>query len=338
MSFWTTTWKELENAKWDFNLREYPIFDETYRPILNKKIRDHYLFCEIGLETPALFTHFLNRKMSEIMPYYNQLYKSQKEAENLQPFVTTKRDRWLDRNEEGTLTGATTDKETGNRSKAGTMSGTESKNETGESHTTDTGNETGVGKQVGNQNQNTTDNRQTTSNQVTEGSTTNQMGEQLIFSDTPQVTIAGQNAFADETGKISGNFFATNANWNNRNEAGTSHTEQDTTGDEKNQGTLQADSTINSNSTVDKTGKSDTTTSGEMTGNKSEETSENEDTTRNAEGTQKQDTTGHTFEKEGWSGYDGVIPEILEKWRKCFLNIDLMVIEQLRTLFMGVYG
>lgn len=55
----------------------YPIFDESYRDPLNKKIQEHYWFYEIGHETIGIFTFALNRKMREIMPYYNQLYESQ---------------------------------------------------------------------------------------------------------------------------------------------------------------------------------------------------------------------------------------------------------------------
>lgn len=36
----------------------------------------HYWMREIGAETAGLFKLYLNRTMAEIMPYYNQLYKS----------------------------------------------------------------------------------------------------------------------------------------------------------------------------------------------------------------------------------------------------------------------
>lgn len=66
----------LVSNGFDLGMRGYPIFDESYREQLNGKIIEHYWFREIGLETPALFKRFLNRKMNEIMPYYNQLYES----------------------------------------------------------------------------------------------------------------------------------------------------------------------------------------------------------------------------------------------------------------------
>lgn len=77
MSKYTTEIRWLVETGWNFGLKDYPIFDEAYRAGLNQKIIEHYYFREIGFETPALFNRFLNRKMAEIMPYYNQLYKSQ---------------------------------------------------------------------------------------------------------------------------------------------------------------------------------------------------------------------------------------------------------------------
>lgn len=59
------------------SLMKYPIFDEGYRTPLNQKILDHYWMREIGQETPDMFLFFLRRKMNEIMPYYNQLYKTE---------------------------------------------------------------------------------------------------------------------------------------------------------------------------------------------------------------------------------------------------------------------
>lgn len=67
----------VENG-FDLGLTEYPIFDSEYRETLNAKILQHYWFREIGQETPALFRFMLKRKMNEIMPYYNELYKTEK--------------------------------------------------------------------------------------------------------------------------------------------------------------------------------------------------------------------------------------------------------------------
>ena len=76
MAKYTTELGSIVKTGYDLGLDVYPIFDESYRAGLNAKIIEHYYFREIGLETAGLFKRFLNRKMNEIMPYYNQLYMS----------------------------------------------------------------------------------------------------------------------------------------------------------------------------------------------------------------------------------------------------------------------
>jgi hypothetical protein len=59
-------------------LGTYPIFNENYRKVLNGKIIDEYFTREIGTETIDNFQLMLRRKMDQIMPYYNQLYLSER--------------------------------------------------------------------------------------------------------------------------------------------------------------------------------------------------------------------------------------------------------------------
>lgn len=77
LSKYTTELRYLIENEFDIGLKTYPIFDENYRKILNSKIIEHFYFREIGFETAELFKRYLNRTMNEIMPYYNQLYKSE---------------------------------------------------------------------------------------------------------------------------------------------------------------------------------------------------------------------------------------------------------------------
>lgn len=55
----------------------FPLWDENYREVLCSKILAHFYFHEIGYETVPLFLFQFNRKLNEIMPYYNDLYKTQ---------------------------------------------------------------------------------------------------------------------------------------------------------------------------------------------------------------------------------------------------------------------
>lgn len=55
---------------------DFPIFDPLYKLPLCKKIIEHYYTREIGEETYGLWHLRLRARMRDIMPYYNQLYKS----------------------------------------------------------------------------------------------------------------------------------------------------------------------------------------------------------------------------------------------------------------------
>lgn len=85
MAKYTITIKSLIDNNFDFKMVSYPIFDENYRNTLNQNILYHYYENEIGFETASLFRFYLNQKLNEIMPYYNELYKVQKKLidENL---------------------------------------------------------------------------------------------------------------------------------------------------------------------------------------------------------------------------------------------------------------
>lgn len=55
---------------------DYALFDPLYKRQLETKILRHYYTREIGFETVALWQFKLKTKLIEILPYYNQLYKS----------------------------------------------------------------------------------------------------------------------------------------------------------------------------------------------------------------------------------------------------------------------
>lgn len=55
-----------------------PFFDEDYRSVLCQKILKHYYLREICCETVGIWTLWMNTRLEEIMPYYNQLYESAK--------------------------------------------------------------------------------------------------------------------------------------------------------------------------------------------------------------------------------------------------------------------
>lgn len=103
---------------------DFPIFDEAYRGILERKILKHFYTREIGEETVGLWKLRLDTKMNEIMPYYNKLYTS--ELLEFNPLYTTdltrKKDNEITGQNEGTVD--STNSSTSNGTGSGTNSGT----------------------------------------------------------------------------------------------------------------------------------------------------------------------------------------------------------------------
>lgn len=89
---------------------DFPIFDESYRSVLETKIVRHYYTREIGFETVALWKHFLNVRMNEIMPKYNKLYEA--EALDFDPFANIN----YTESYEGTGSGTNSNTDTGTMS------------------------------------------------------------------------------------------------------------------------------------------------------------------------------------------------------------------------------
>ena len=149
---------------------DFPIFDENYRQVLCRKILKHYYTREIAHETVGRWKLALNAKLNEIMPYYNQLYKS--ELLKFNPFY----DVDLTRSREGSGTRDTT----GSTSNTSTESGTNTKTDTVTSKETssDTSNSTESSTSK------TTESN--SNNTVTNDNTLNR------FSDTPQNSMDTQ--------------------------------------------------------------------------------------------------------------------------------------------------
>lgn len=66
-----SSWDKIFTSKVSF-------FDEAYRSVLCQKILKHYYLREICSETVGIWTLWMNTRLEEIMPYYNQLYESAK--------------------------------------------------------------------------------------------------------------------------------------------------------------------------------------------------------------------------------------------------------------------
>ena len=133
---------EILNNSWNkIFTTKAEIFDENYRAVICKKILKHYYLREIGSETVGIWKLWLNTRLEEILPYYNQLYKSALLEFNplYDVNITRTHNRTIDENktENGTSTETSTDKNTGSGTRDNTASGT-NKN-SGTSNVSDSG-------------------------------------------------------------------------------------------------------------------------------------------------------------------------------------------------------
>lgn len=98
---------------WDF---DYPSFYEgEAKKAFEKKVIDHYYFRQIGQETTGRWLHMFRTRMREIMPYYIQLYESEKFMQDIEdPFATVDVTETFEqtRTDEEATTGKTSDSST----------------------------------------------------------------------------------------------------------------------------------------------------------------------------------------------------------------------------------
>lgn len=260
----------------DFN---FPIFDESYRSVLETKILRHYYTREIGLETVGLWKLKLSTKLNEIMPYYNKLYKSELIEFNPLYDVELTRERKI----EG----------------KGTKDTENSENRSGSNNTETTQNNDSTVKETGGDKSTTNGTANGTQNQNTNGNGTN------MYSDTPQGAITDLQAgryLTNATIDSATNTFA----------GASSDTTTQTTENTNN-------STVDSSGSVAGTTESDFNS--KMDGFSNTTLSNTEDYLERVIGS----NGGENFSKR------------LNDYRSTFINIDMMVINELEDLFFGLW-
>lgn len=312
MAKYTVTIYELIQSGWDFDLKNYPIWSEQYRQSLNKKILDHYMFREIGFETPQMFNFYINRTLNEIMPYYNQLYETT--ILDFDPLSNYKIDETINYDEIVKLI-SSIDNETQYKDDTDTgFDGKTSRDITSITHndssgTTDT-------------NTNTDSNSNQSGNSHSDTSTTDLYVENGRYSDTPQGMLS-KGFMSDDTWASAANQKDTSNNGNN-NQTTINETDTDSKQTTESNTKTSAVNDINQSDTGDVITNNNTTTSSNGSGTSNTDTKSNTD----------KDSNRHRVA----SGYMGITPyEIIKQMRDLIINIDMMIIDDLSELFMGIY-
>lgn len=238
---------------------DFPIFDENYRNVLETKILKHYYTREIGLETYGLWKLKLDTKLNEIMPFYNQLYKSA--LLDFNPLYEVDYSK------------------TGNRDSSGTRDNTENNSESYD-ESTDT-NES--------HDDSTTNSNDGTLTKGTTTTTTN------YFSDTPQGAISNV---------IDGTYL-TNATYNVTGNTGSDNT--------SNSGSADSEGSSKSKNEKDGSRKGSKTSNSNLT-----------------------DTESYLESVRGKMSSKSYSTLLME-YRETFINIDMMLIEELSDLFFGLW-
>lgn len=307
------------NDSWDKIFTAFPIYDEAHRADLCKKILRHYYTDEIAFETYGLWQLAINTKLVEIMPQYNSLYKAS--AEIINPLYNKSLSRQYDGTSKGTNKDTRTDNLTDTASATTTATGTDTR--------TDNMTDTNGGSVITKSDSKRTDALKAvtdnTSTSTTTSSASNNSSNDSFTSDTPQGSLSDVKA-----GK-----YMTNAS------IGTST--GSTSGNDKND--MTAKNTVNNTGTVSNTGTDTVTDSHTLTKTgtvKNDSTnSMTSDSTLSKTGTVVNDgidsrTDAHT---ETVTGYEGsaTYAELLKKYSDAIINIDMMIINDLSTMFMQIW-
>lgn len=276
---------------------DYPIFDTAYKAGLEEKIIRHFYTREICEETYGLWKLRLEAKMNEIMPLYNQLYESERLEFN--PLYDA------DYHKDGTGS------DTRDREREGTTGRTTTNSGTDTRSNTTFGTSALSGKDVV-----STDSERTESSET---HSRDKYSEWDLYSDTPQGGIAGITG-AEDPPSLEDNGYLTNARHILHDGDGTEASGESTTTEDTDKTTAY--------------GKKDTrhgTETETMLHGKKQVVSGTDAQTINEVGSNQ--FAHHTYGRLG-----GRTPaELLLEYRKTFLNIDMLIIEELESLFFGLW-
>lgn len=310
---------EILDKCWNKIFAVFPIYDESHRNILCKKILRHYYMDEIAFETVGLWKLEVNTRLNEIMPKYNELYAIS--AKILNPLYNKE----IKRETVGNTQANSNSKRTDDLRDTHSGDVKYSHNDTRTDNLTDTNGGTVT---VATDNTRTDDLTTTTS---ADGTTTvtstakTTSNVDTYGSDTPQGSLTDVKA-----GK-----YMTNANISDSttNTTGNDSTTNKNTGTTKNTGTQK-------NKGTDTTTDSHTLTKTGTVTNKSNDTTT--DTSAVAHTGTVTDTATNVTDNtvtEIINGYEGsdTQGELLSKYSNSIINIDMMIINELSDMFMQIW-
>ena len=274
------SWDKIFTTNWE-------IFDESYRKILCEKILRSYYTREICAETVGLWQLWLDSTLCEIMPMYNQLYKTT--IYEFNPLYNTDMTTTFTK----TVTGNDSKTTTGNNNKWNDVSNYNKNTKTDDYTVKDSSKTDSTSK--GNTNSKSSNN--------------DTFAETNKFNDTPQGGIKGIE---------SGNYL-TDIRMISRTDTTTNSSDENST------------SSLNGTYTNENLNKGTTVNEGTNRSNTSERG------TTNASETGTSETTETWTEKVMGKNNSENYGQLLVEFRKSIINIDKMIIDELKPLFMQLW-
>lgn len=363
---------KLHKEIFDF---DYPFYDMFRKTELERKLLRHYMFFPIGFDDLDTFKFYLeNYFQTQVATYYNSLYRAQDglrpyEAVGLRTSTTINGNTSTNDNTtnnvnvtgKDTNTSNTTSNNTSNNSSE-TTTNTTSTNET---NTTSNSTQATKNTQKGGTNSTVTDNTQTqTTNNVTEsdlinttsrvtGGDTTVYGKKINVNYDYPVNVESMSELAGTTASVENDHTDRVNKDTTTTDTGTNTKTNDTTTNTRNTGTVtttngvtddyETSSNVTGNVTDNVTGNATDKVTGSVKGNATDKLTS--DTTGSSTSTSDtRGTTEHTGEirnnqsiSVNTTGLANSLSEEYLKYKTAIDNIDLMVINGCRDLFMIVW-
>lgn len=274
---------------------------------LQMKILRHYYFREIGVETVGKWKFYLESRMNEIMPYYDEMYRSAKLEYDI--LTNVKMENVYAGKDVNKINRSDTLSEniSENTANTGTV-----KNKNTETHS---GSEHHLNSVITDLNDKKNETRESTKNEM----------------ETRKLNVATETLNSDFPQSVAANV-----------DYGSEYQKQNTadTGKVKHNGSDTGKYITNNNQTQNVSDSGNTTTNNNSSLNSERTDALNQkvtgNTTRNNEGIENADLAkNYTLTQKGNNGSS--FPELIQKYREVIVNIDMMIISDLSDLFMNIY-
>lgn len=286
----------------------YDFDDQEFKKEIEQAVIDHYLFYEIGQETPGRFKQRFKSRWLSMIGYYNKLHNTT--LLKYDPLINYRMEEALEQ-----LSNTTSNLDTSSNRQENYSDNENRDTTTNQTSTVDSSDT--IDQTTNQDNTQTTDLQNTTNSTRTDNLTTGENTNEKI-SDYPQQPIAGGDFLS---GERDANKTITNTGTVN------TETSSEDTGTVIDSGTTVVTGTTSTETQTTINGSENL--EGNKTGNRQEDTTTN---------TSREDNTNMSYQKtiEGLTGKS--YQELIQLERESLIRIKSMIIQEMKPCFLMVYS